>query len=39
MDNWFTRIPLAEKLLQNHYKMTVIGTLMKNEAEIASQFI
>lgn len=39
MDNWFTSIPLAEKLLQNPYKLTVIGTLKKNKTEIPSQFI
>lgn len=32
-DNWFTSIPLATKLRQEH-KLTLIGTLRKNKAEV-----
>lgn len=39
MDNWFSSVPLAEKLLQNPYKLTMIGTLKKNKAKISPQFI
>lgn len=27
MDNWFTSVPLAKQLLQQPYKLTIVGTL------------
>lgn len=37
IDNWFTSIPLVEKLLKD-YKLTVIGTLRKNKPELPLEF-
>ncbi|KAJ8930720.1 hypothetical protein NQ314_016447 [Rhamnusium bicolor] len=37
MDNWFTSIPFAEKLLTAPYKLTVVGTLRKNKKEIPTE--
>lgn len=39
MDNWFTSVPLAEKLLTAPYKLTVVGTLRKNKKEIPTEMI
>lgn len=37
MDNWFTSVPLAKSLLEEH-KLTVVGTLRKNKPEIPRSF-
>lgn len=37
IDNWFTSIPLVEKLLKD-FKLTVIGTLRKNKPELPLEF-
>lgn len=37
MDNWFTNIPLAQKLLKN-YKLKLIGTIKKNKREFPNEF-
>lgn len=37
MDNWFTSIPLAKKLLEDH-KITVIGTIRKDKRELPKEF-
>lgn len=37
MDNWFTSVPLARKLLTD-YKLTSIGTLRKNKRELPDEF-
>ena len=39
MDNWFTSIPIAKKLLQSPYKLTLVGTLRKNKAEIPPELL
>jgi len=36
-DNWFTNIPLTQKLLKD-YKLTVIGTIKKNKREFPVEF-
>ena len=36
-DNWFSSIPLIERLKEN--KLTYVGTLRKNEREIPKEFI
>ncbi|BES91109.1 transposase yabusame-1 [Nesidiocoris tenuis] len=38
MDNWFTSVPLAEKLLKQH-KITVIGTIRKDKKELPADFV
>ncbi|XP_055918514.1 piggyBac transposable element-derived protein 4-like [Eupeodes corollae] len=38
MDNWFTSIQLVEEMLSRH-KLTVVGTLRKNKAEIPPLFL
>lgn len=37
IDNWFTSIPLVEKLHKD-YRLTVIGTIRKNKAELPTEF-
>lgn len=37
MDNWFTSVPLAKKLLQQPYKLTLVGTLRANKREIPDE--
>lgn len=37
MDNWFSSVELARKLLEN--KLTMVGTLRKNKREIPIQFL
>ncbi|KAJ8928139.1 hypothetical protein NQ314_019319 [Rhamnusium bicolor] len=34
MDNWFTSISVADEILQAPYKLTLVGTVRKNKAEI-----
>ncbi|XP_030754381.1 piggyBac transposable element-derived protein 4-like [Sitophilus oryzae] len=38
MDNWFTSLPLALDLVQDH-NLTVLGTVRKNKKELAPIFI
>ncbi|KFM65393.1 PiggyBac transposable element-derived protein 4, partial [Stegodyphus mimosarum] len=37
MDNWYTSYPLAKELLSK--KLTIIGTLKRNKAEIPTEFV
>jgi len=37
MDNYFTSIPLAEKLFENNF--AIIGTLRSNKAELPISFL
>ena len=39
MDNWFTSIPVAKKLLQTPHETTIVGTLRKNKLEIPSEML
>lgn len=36
-DNWFTSVPLAKSLLQEPYKLTLVGTIRSNKREIPEQ--
>ncbi|XP_066139156.1 piggyBac transposable element-derived protein 4-like [Euwallacea fornicatus] len=39
MDNWFTSVSLADCLLKDPYKLTIIGTLRKNKTEIPKEML
>lgn len=39
MDNWFTSVPLAKELLQEPYKLTILGTIRSNNREIPPQLL
>lgn len=39
MDNWFTSVSLADELLENPYKLTILGTLRKNKKEIPAELL
>ncbi|XP_066149861.1 piggyBac transposable element-derived protein 4-like [Euwallacea fornicatus] len=39
MDNWFTSVSLADQLLQDPYKLTMIGTIRKNKREIPNELL
>ncbi|XP_050310635.1 uncharacterized protein LOC126746418 [Anthonomus grandis grandis] len=39
MDNWFTNIPLAEKLLKRPYNLTILGTIRKNKPHIPPELL
>nr|CAI5866629.1 unnamed protein product [Callosobruchus analis] len=39
MDNWFPSVKVADDLLQDPYKFTMVGTLRKNKREIPSQML
>lgn len=39
MDNWFTNIPLGNKLLEAPFKLTIVGTLRKNKPQIPPQLL
>lgn len=36
-DNWFTSIPFAQSLLQEPYKLTLVGTIRSNKREIPEE--
>lgn len=38
MDNWFTNIPLVNRLFEER-KLTVVGTIRKNKRELPKEFI
>ena len=39
MDNWFTTIPAAKKLLKAPYSLSIVGTLKKNKREIPTEML
>lgn len=39
MDNWFTSVGVADELLEAPYKLTLVGTLRKNKAEIPPEML
>lgn len=38
VDNWYTSVPLAHRLLEDH-QITLVGTLRKNKREIPVEFL
>lgn len=38
-DNWFTSVSLAQDLLKEPFKLTLVGTIRSNKPEIPSKFI
>jgi hypothetical protein len=38
VDNWFTSVPLAMKLVKDH-NLTLLGTIRKNKKEITPQLV
>lgn len=38
-DNWFTSVSLAQDLLKEPYKLTLVGTIRSNKPEIPTKFI
>lgn len=39
MDNWFTSVRLADELLEEPYKLTMLGTIRKNKREIPPELL
>ncbi|GFS31709.1 DDE_Tnp_1_7 domain-containing protein, partial [Nephila pilipes] len=39
MDNWFTSVSLADKLLMKPINLTIVGTLPKNKREIPPELL
>ena len=39
MDNWFTSVSVAKKLLQVPHEITIVGTLRKNKPEIPPEML
>ena len=39
MDNWFTSLSLAEKILKNPVTLTIVGTVRGNKREIPSELL
>ncbi|XP_071051094.1 piggyBac transposable element-derived protein 4-like [Onthophagus taurus] len=39
VDNWFNSVPLATSLLEDPYKLTIVGTLKKNKREIPPEMV
>lgn len=34
-DNWFTSVPFAEKMMNEPFNLTMVGTIRKNKREIS----
>lgn len=37
-DNWYTSVPLLQRMLQDPYKIKITGTIRKNKREIPAEF-